>query len=48
MQTGILKNLMKGNRGENGFIDRVLMVMPDGLKKEPINEKELDECYPER
>lgn len=48
MQTGILENLIKGNKGVNGFIDRVLMIMPDGLKKESLNELELSNAYSER
>ncbi len=34
MQTGILNELAKENRTQNGFIDRILFVIPDNLQKE--------------
>lgn len=40
MQPGILKELAK-NRTENGFIDRILFVMPENLKKDYWGEEEL-------
>lgn len=48
IQTKLLKNLSKGNKGVNGFLDRVLIVYPQGLKKEYINELELDNFYKEK
>lgn len=41
IQTGILDELAK-NRTENGFLERLLFVMPKGLKKEYWSEKELN------
>lgn len=41
MQKGLLKELAKGERSENGFIDRILFVFPPNLKKEYWNEFEL-------
>jgi hypothetical protein len=41
IQTGVLNELAK-NRTENGFLDRLLFVMPDNLKKEYWSEKELN------
>lgn len=41
IQSGILKELQKDNRGENGFIDRILFVMPEGLQKEYWSEARL-------
>ncbi len=33
IQQGILKELAKGDRNHNGFIDRILFVIPENLKK---------------
>lgn len=41
IQPGILNELAQ-NRTENGFLDRLLFVMPDNLKKDYWSEKELD------
>lgn len=41
IQSGVLKEFAKGNRSENGFMDRVLFVMPDNLKKEYWSEVEI-------
>jgi hypothetical protein len=41
IQNGILHELAKGNRAQNGFIDRILFVFPDNIQKEYWNEKEL-------
>lgn len=45
IQNGILKELAKDNRNENGFIDRILFVLPDNLKKPYWNELELDSVF---
>ena len=42
IQTAILKELQKDNRGENGFIDRILFAMPENLQKEYWSEKNLN------
>lgn len=44
-QTAILSDLAKDNRGKNGFIDRILFVIPEGLKKEKWTDHELEDCY---
>lgn len=41
IQPGVLDDLAS-NRTENGFLDRILFVMPDGLKKPYWNETVLD------
>jgi len=41
MQQGILNELAKESRTQNGFIDRILFVMPDNLRKECWSETEL-------
>ncbi len=41
IQNSLLKELAKDNRNQNGFIDRILFVMPDNLQKQHWNEKEL-------
>lgn len=41
IQKGLLKELAKGEKTENGFIDRILFVFPPNLKKEYWNEREL-------
>jgi hypothetical protein len=42
IQLGILNELGKHNRNQNGFVDRILFAAPDNLKKPYWNEKELD------
>ncbi|MBW6480974.1 MAG: DUF3987 domain-containing protein [Bacteroidales bacterium] len=42
IQTGIIKELGKENRTENGFLDRILIVIPDNLLKPYWNETELN------
>jgi len=42
IQTGIIKELGKENRTENGFLDRILFVIPDNLLKPYWNETELN------
>ncbi len=42
IQQGILKELAKGERSQNGFLDRILFVLPDNLDKQYWNEKQLD------
>ncbi len=46
-QTAILSEMAKDNRSKNGFIDRMLFVVPEGLKKEKWNDNELDPCFTE-
>jgi hypothetical protein len=41
IQPGILNELQRDNRGENGFIDRILFAYPDNLKKEYWSATEL-------
>jgi hypothetical protein len=43
IQTGILNEFSKDNRGLNGFIDRVLFAFPEGLKKETWSESEISD-----
>ena len=33
IQTALVKELFKGNRDKNGFVERLLFIMPKGLKK---------------
>lgn len=42
IQTGILHDMGKNNRNKNGFIDRILMVMPEGLQVQKWDDQELD------
>ncbi|KAA6346199.1 hypothetical protein EZS27_006277 [termite gut metagenome] len=42
IQQGILKELAKGDRNQNGFLDRILFVLPENLNKQYWNKKELD------
>ena len=42
IQNGILKAFSGQNRSQNGFIDRILFVIPDNLKRPHWNETELD------
>ena len=41
IQTGILNELAKESRTQNGFIDRVLFVIPDNIQKEYWSETDL-------
>ena len=41
IQHGILKELAKGERSQNGFMDRILFVLPDFIDKQYWNDKEL-------
>lgn len=41
IQPGILNELASDNRSQNGFIDRILFVMPDNLKKNGWQESEM-------
>lgn len=43
IQTSILNELAKGDRGKNGFVERVLMVIPEGLQVNGWNDKDLPE-----
>jgi hypothetical protein len=45
IQTAILDEMAKGNRGANGFIDRILSVIPEGLKVEAWTDNELDQIH---
>lgn len=42
IQTGILSELAKDNRAQNGFIDRILFVLPENIKKQYWDDSELD------
>jgi len=42
IQTGIIKELAKESRTQNGFIDRILFVIPDNIQKEYWGETELN------
>jgi hypothetical protein len=42
LQTGILNELAKENRTQNGFIDRILFVIPDNIVKEYWSEIKLN------
>jgi len=44
IQPGVLNELAQ-NRTENGFIDRLLFVVPDSLKKDYWSEKQLDPLF---
>lgn len=41
IQNGILNDLAKDSRSQNGFTDRILFAMPDGLKKPYPNDTDL-------
>jgi len=41
IQKGILNELAKGSRTQNGFIDRILFVIPDNIQKEYWSETDL-------
>ena len=40
IQNGILNELAQGSRSSNGFIDRLLFVMPNNQDKQPWSDKE--------
>lgn len=42
IQTGILNQLARENRTQNGFMDRILFVIPDNLEKPRWSNRELD------
>jgi hypothetical protein len=42
IQTGLLKELGKENRTENGFLERILFVIPDNVRKPYWSESELN------
>lgn len=42
IQNGILNELAKDNRTQNGFIDRILFVIPDNIQKEYWSETDLN------
>jgi hypothetical protein len=42
IQNGVLDELAKGSRTQNGFIDRILFVIPDNIKKEYWSETDLN------
>lgn len=44
IQPGIIHEMAK-NRKENGFLDRILFVMPDSIKKEYWSEKEIENIH---
>lgn len=41
IQHGVLKELAKGERSQNGFLDRILFVIPNNLEKRYWNDDEL-------
>lgn len=43
IQNGVLSELAKDNRTQNGFIDRILFAIPDNIKKEYWNDSELSD-----
>ncbi|MBS4057377.1 MAG: DUF3987 domain-containing protein [Bacteroidales bacterium] len=43
IQTGILQELAKDSRSQNGFIDRILFVFPDNIIKQYWSDTELDQ-----
>ena len=45
IQEAIISDLGGNNRNRNGFIDRILYVFPDGLKKEKWIEEDLPEVF---
>lgn len=42
IQNGVLNQLAKDSRSQNGFVDRILFAFPEGIKKEYWNEDELE------
>jgi hypothetical protein len=47
IQNGILNELAKESRTQNGFIDRILFVIPDNIQKEYWSETDLDPAVSE-
>jgi hypothetical protein len=45
MQPGILNELQRDGKGQNGFTDRLLFAMPETLKKNVWNDSELPQEY---
>lgn len=45
IQNGILNELAKESRTQNGFIDRILFVIPDNIKKQYWSETEIDPIF---
>ncbi len=45
LQPGILNELSKENRGQNGFIDRFLFAYPENIRKEKWNDDELPDRF---
>jgi hypothetical protein len=43
IQNGILNELAKDSRTQNGFIDRILFVIPDNVQKEYWNDKDINQ-----
>jgi hypothetical protein len=43
IQNGVLNQLAKNSRSQNGFVDRILFAFPEDIKKEYWNEDELKE-----
>lgn len=43
IQNGILKELSRNNRSQNGFMDRILFAFPDFIEKPYWNEEEVDD-----
>ncbi|MDR1091121.1 MAG: DUF3987 domain-containing protein [Prevotella sp.] len=41
IQHGILKELAKGERNQNGFLDRILFILPNNLEKQYWNDRQL-------
>jgi hypothetical protein len=48
IQPSMLSELAGGNRGNNGFLDRILFVYPENVKKESWSSDELDPTVPKR
>jgi hypothetical protein len=42
LQPGVLQEISSQQRSDNGFLDRILFIAPDNLKKEYWNEKDLN------
>jgi hypothetical protein len=43
IQNGVLNELAKDSRSQNGFVDRILFAFPEDIKKEYWNEDELEQ-----
>lgn len=42
IQPAVIQDFAKDNKSKNGFMDRILFVKPEGLKRQGWNKKELD------